>query len=81
MRPPVCAVCDKDLEENEGGLIYFKERFSDRVWQRKMNRIHGVGHPPNAEWFCADHYPRAKELQDLTIDKAMAILLKEEEEK
>ncbi|MCF2144794.1 MAG: hypothetical protein ACTSXO_00620 [Candidatus Heimdallarchaeota archaeon] len=79
MRPPICAICDKDLGEGEGGLIYFKQRFSDRVWERKMQRINGVGHPPNAEWFCEKHYPRAKELQDLTIDKAIAIILKEED--
>lgn len=78
MRPPVCAICDIDLEENEGGVIYYKKRFSDKVWDRKMNRINGVGHPPYAEWFCGKHHDRAKELEDLTIDKALAKMREEE---
>ncbi|MBK5113613.1 MAG: hypothetical protein KGD59_10625 [Candidatus Heimdallarchaeota archaeon] len=72
MRPPVCAICDRDLEENDGGVIYFKKRFSDKVWDRKMNRIQGVGHPPYAEWLCGKHFDRAKELEELTIDKAIS---------
>lgn len=81
MRPLVCAICDVDLEENEGGVIYYKKRFSDKVWDRKMNRINGVGHPPYAEWFCGKHYDRAKELEDLTIDKALTKIREEEDEK
>jgi len=77
MRPPVCGICDHNLEEKEGGVIYFKKRFSDKVWDSPMKRIHGTGHPPNAEWFCNKHYPRAKELQELTIDKAMALMREE----
>jgi hypothetical protein len=72
MRPPVCAICDRDLEESDGGVIYFKKRFSDKVWDRKMNRIQGVGHPPYAEWFCGKHFDRVKELEELTIDKAIS---------
>lgn len=33
-----------------------------------------VGHPPYAEWFCGEHYKKAKELKNLTVDKAMGIL-------
>jgi len=78
MRPPVCGICDQDLEENEGGVIHFKKRFSDKVWDRKMNRIKGVGHPPYAEWFCGKHFDKAKELETLTIDKAMTKIREEE---
>ncbi|NHJ46995.1 MAG: hypothetical protein FK733_04325 [Asgard group archaeon] len=77
MRPPVCAICDEDIDENEGGLIYFKKRFSDKVWERKMERIEGVGHPPYAEWFCKKHYSKAKEHKGLTIDKAFAKIREE----
>ncbi len=77
MRPPTCRICDKDLEENEGGLVSFRKRFSDLVWERKMKRINGVGHPPYTDWFCEKHYQRAQELKDLTIDKAMAIMNEE----
>jgi hypothetical protein len=78
MRPPVCVICDEDIGENEGGLVYFKKRFSDRVWERKMERIEGVGHPPYAEWFCERHYLKAKELENLTIDKALNKIHEEE---
>ena len=78
MEPPICIICDIDLDENEGGLIYFKKRFSDKVWDRKINRIGGTGHPPYAAWFCNQHYPKAKKLENLTIDKALSIIRKEE---
>ncbi len=72
MRPPICCICDKKLDyPNDGGLIYFKKRASDIEWGNMMEREGMVGHPPFAEWFCGDHYKKAFELKDLTIDKAM----------
>ena len=78
MKPPVCVICDRDIEENEGGVVYFKKRFSDHVWDRRMERIGGVGHPPYAEWFCKKHYTIAKDLENLTIDKAINTIQEEE---
>lgn len=75
MKPPICRICDKSLEGNDdGGLIYFKKRPSDIEWEKRMEEIGGVGHPPNAEWFCKKHYDKAKELKEMTIDKALKIL-------
>ncbi|MHA1754207.1 MAG: hypothetical protein ACTSYR_01675 [Candidatus Odinarchaeia archaeon] len=74
MRSPECAICGK------GGtckLVYFKLRPQDEEWYKKMEEIGGVGHPPEAEWFCEKHYKRAVELKNLTIDEAFKILLKE----
>ena len=72
MRPPICCICDKRLDSpNEGGLIYFKKRASDREWEEMMEKKNMVGHPPFAEWFCEAHHKRALELKDLTIDIAM----------
>lgn len=77
MRPPICAICDIDIPPNTGGgLVHFKKRPSDIEWQKKMKEKGYVGHPPYAEWFCGEHYPAAKELEDLTIDKAMEKLRK-----
>ena len=59
---------------NEGGLIYFRKRPSDKEWDDYMEEKGYVGHPPYAEWFCKEHYDSAYELKDLTIDKAMKIL-------
>jgi len=72
MRPPICCICDKRLDSpDDGGLIYFKKRASDKEWEELMEKKNMVGHPPFAEWFCGDHYKKAFELKDLTIDKAI----------
>jgi hypothetical protein len=65
-------MCDKEfLDSNEGGLIYFKKRPRDHEWDKKMEKKGWVGHPPYAEWFCGEHYEKAKELENLTIDEAL----------
>jgi len=72
MKPPICHICKKRLENmNEGGLVYFKKRRSDIEWEEKMKKTGSVGHPPWAEWFCTKHYDRAKELNHLTKPEAM----------
>lgn len=35
-----------------------------------------VGHPPYAEWFCGEHFEKAKALENLTIDNALKKLKK-----
>ena len=78
MRPPMCAICGKeDFDLKKGGLVYFALRTSDQKWEKKMKDKGMVGHPPYAEWFCEKHFPKAKELENLTIDKAMDVLKKE----
>ncbi|MBD3190146.1 MAG: hypothetical protein GF308_05865 [Candidatus Heimdallarchaeota archaeon] len=72
MRPPECAICGKeDFDLDEGGIIYFMKRPSDEEWDKKMEEKGWVGHPPYAEWFCEEHYPAAKKMAHLTIDKAL----------
>lgn len=61
-------------DPNDGGLIYFKKRKSDIKWDKNLEREGLTGHPPYAEWFCKKHYPRAKELENLTIDEAIKLL-------
>jgi len=75
MRPPICRVCDKELaEKDDGGLVYFKKRQSDIEWEKRMEEIGGVGHPPYAEWFCEKHYKKADELKHVSINEALRIL-------
>ena len=75
MKPPICCICDEMLDSlDDGGLIYFKKRASDKEWEEMMEKKNMVGHPPFAEWFCGDHYAKAKELKDMNIDKAMKML-------
>ena len=78
MKPPICCICGKDFRDlDEGGLIYFKKRSSDIDWDKKMEEEPGmVGHPPYADWFCGEHYSKAKELEQLTIDEAVEMLKK-----
>jgi len=78
MRPPICRICDNNLEDkDDGGLIYFKKRPSDIEWEKKMEEIGGVGHPPWAEWFCKKHYEKANKLKHLSINEALKILRSE----
>ena len=76
MRPPICDICDNDFDfsVDNCGLIYFKKRQSDIEWDKKMEEGDMAGHPPYARWFCPEHYKKAKELEKLTVDKAMAQL-------
>jgi len=77
LKPPICCICDKRLDcADEGGLIYFKKRPSDKKWDKKMDNEGMVGHPPYAEWFCRDHYEKASELKELPIDKALKMITK-----
>ena len=76
MRPPICCICHKRLDKDEGGLIYFKKRLSDKKWDKRMEESGMVGHPPYAEWFCGDHYAKAKELKELIIDEALKMITK-----
>jgi len=75
MKPPVCCICDKELDyPDEGGLIYFKKGPSDKKWDKLMEEEGMVGHPPYVEWFCEDHYKKASKLKDLPIDKALYMI-------
>lgn len=75
MKPPICCICGQRLDyPDEGDLIYFKKRPSDEEWDKLMEENGMTGHPPYAEWFCGDHYAKAKELKDLPIDKAFKLL-------
>ena len=71
MKPPICCICSKRFEMEEGGLVYFKLRHSDIEWKTRMEKEGMVGHPPYAEWFCDKHYEKAKNLNHLTISEAL----------
>ncbi|MHA1756162.1 MAG: hypothetical protein ACTSVV_05280 [Promethearchaeota archaeon] len=76
MREPICAICGKDFypygdKYKYRGRVSFQERESDTEWRKHMKEIGGIGHPPNVEWFCKEHYPIAVKYQYLTIDKAL----------
>ncbi len=77
MRPPECGICHDDMmDDDEGGLVYFKERPSDIEWDKKMEKKGMDGHPPYCDWFCKKHIKKARELKHLPINEAMEIMRK-----
>lgn len=62
MRPPVCAVCERMLDEPAAGLVRFQPTDESRAWRERAERDGFVGHPPDEGWFCATHVDRAREL-------------------
>ena len=73
MKPPICIICNRRFNpQEEGGIIYFKKRESDKEWDEREI----VEHPPYAEWFCKEHIIQAENLSGLIIDEAMNIMLK-----
>jgi hypothetical protein len=72
MRPPICEICDTEFDlHTEGGLIYFKETPKGREFSKRVEKDAIIGHPPDAGWFCKKHYPKAKQLQHLTLSEAI----------
>jgi len=75
MKPPICAICDKEfIDSDEAELVYFEKRRGDKKWLQIMREESMTGHPPFADWFCDKHYEAAKELKKMTITEAMEIL-------
>ncbi len=70
MRPPICGICDQNCSD-DGDLVIFAKRPSDLEWDREVE-AGLVGHPPYAEWFCAEHLAQAQSLKHLPITEAMA---------
>ncbi|MCC6270283.1 MAG: hypothetical protein IT190_03305 [Microbacteriaceae bacterium] len=61
MRPPFCAVCDRDAEDG-GGIVRFVSRSTDLEWRERAQQPGFVGHAPDTDWFCADHVASARAL-------------------
>jgi hypothetical protein len=72
MRPPICLICQKkNFDLNKGGLVYFKKSKEDLEFDKRVEKTHIVAHPPYAEWFCEEHFPKANELSNLTKNEAV----------
>lgn len=77
MRVPVCAICNL---EGDCDLVRFaplqKEgKFEKQVVQASpagsnTEKNHGIGPPPDAEWFCKEHTKIATRYQHLTLVEA-----------
>jgi len=74
MRPPMCALCHADLNQG-GGLLHFALDERAQAWHTKADASPSfVGHPPEAEWFCAKHVEAARALLHLSRTDALTQL-------
>jgi hypothetical protein len=72
MRPSICEICHKEFDpRNEGGLIFFKETSEGREFHSRVEKEGITGHPPDAGWFCEDHYEEAEKRKHLTLGEAL----------
>ena len=71
MKPPICAICDREFSPSEGGLIYFQETEEEKRANERFLEPGFVGHPSHAVWFCPEHYPLARTFSQLTRREAM----------
>lgn len=79
MRPPVCEICDANLDpaDGAGGLVTFQPDDHSRDWRRRAAEEPGfVGHPPDTGWFCAAHIDAARDAaRTLTLPEGMRRML------
>ena len=71
MRPPICAICDKEFDP-DAELVTFKATEESREFDRRVREEGIVGHPPNREWFCRKHVEIAKKMMELTRSEALS---------
>lgn len=70
MRPPECAICGLRFEPRESGdAVAFARTDDDERWHQRDDAV--PDHPPNVEWFCADHLARARKLRGLPLGEAL----------
>lgn len=75
MRPPICAICDKDFDlDSKGDLLEFVESEEDKQFNQRLAASGHTGHPAHQEWFCAKHIKKARKLTHLTRREALQAL-------
>jgi hypothetical protein len=63
VRPPVCWICGESPRDDSCSwftAVRFGSEAEEEV-RREPERAGWVGHPPEVEWFCAEHAPLAEE--------------------
>jgi len=80
MRPPICEICDSEfLFDHSSGLLYFKVTPEGREFDRRVREEGITGHPPDAGWFCEEHYEKAVKLTHLTLSEALKTIREQAE--
>lgn len=72
MRPPICAICNRDFRTNtnQGGLVQFNLSTTEVELNEQLKKSQISGHPQGLEWFCKDHIVSAKKYRNLTYAEA-----------
>jgi len=79
MKPPVCCVCQRSFDPpRRGDLVRFARTEADKQWDEDAKSKGFTGHPPYAEWFCDRHLAAARNLQYLTLEKALPALRRQQ---
>jgi len=73
MMPPCCVLC----EDENCSLIFFAECPEDQEWYRRAKEPGFTGHPPNAYWFCTQHFNTAEKYAHLQSKAALAKIKEE----
>ena len=75
MRPPICAICDKDFRNSENiSGVHFALSKEDVQYNKRFDQEGFVGHPAGFEWFCEDHIKLAEKYSHLTLAQAMVTM-------
>lgn len=76
MRPPKCVICGKKSKSHSSGfkLVSFKLTKEQQEHNNRMKSENRVGHPRGKDWFCDFHYPRAKQLKQLSNIEAIELI-------
>ena len=80
MKPPICAICNKDFRANikSGGIVRFNISEEDKTINDANNKKIGfIAHPIGLAWFCGEHLEIAKKYSHLELKEAYTIIRKE----
>ena len=59
---------------DHGGLVYFKKSEEQLRSEKENEGSFFVGHPDNQEWFCKEHFEKARSVNYMTRKEALAVL-------
>ncbi len=80
MKPPICAICNKDFRVNikSGGKVWFNISDEDKTINDANNeKIGFIAHPRGLAWFCGEHLDITKKYSHLELKEAFIVIRKE----
>ncbi|MCU0430542.1 MAG: hypothetical protein MUF42_11280 [Cytophagaceae bacterium] len=71
MRPPICDICHKRLDTDEGGLLQFALSEDDKEFNKRFEEPGFTGHPRGLHWLCDKHHAQLKAFSHYTWAQAL----------